>query len=69
MHNLAKFVKAVAILKPNLQFSAYQKIENEEDFKKVKWVTGEKDNVAIITTTCPHSEITWTAVKTEMDKL
>ena len=39
-------------------------------FNKVRWVTGESsDGTAIETTTNPHSEITWTKVKTEMDKL
>jgi hypothetical protein len=56
-------------LKPNVEFAAYDKMETEEDFNKVKWVTGEKDKVAITTTTNPHSELTWTKVKEEMDKL
>jgi hypothetical protein len=39
-------------------------------FNKVRWVTGESsDGTAIETTTNPHSEITWTKVKEEMDKL
>jgi hypothetical protein len=69
MNSLQKFGKAVQTLKPNVEFAAYDKMETEEDFNKVKWVTGEKDKVAITTTTNPHSELTWTAVKAEMDKL
>jgi len=42
----------------------------EEEFNKVLWKTGENEiGEAITTNTCPHSEITWTAVKAEMDKL
>ena len=45
-------------------------IETEEDFKKVNWETGIDENgFSITTNTCPHSEITWTKVKEEMDKL
>jgi hypothetical protein len=46
------------------------KIETEDDFNNVQWKTGEDEYLRMIyTTTCPHSEITWTKVKTEMDKL
>lgn len=69
MDSLQKFGKAVQTLKPNVEFAAYDKIETEEDFNKVKWVIGEENKVAITTTTNPHSELTWTAVKAEMDKL
>ena len=42
----------------------------EEAFNKVEWETGVDDlGSAISTTICPHSEITWTKVKEEMDKL
>ena len=42
----------------------------EEEFNKVLWKTGENETgEAITTTTCPHSELSWIAVKTEMDKL
>ena len=45
-------------------------IVNETDFNKVKWVTGKTDNDEAITSdTNPHSEITWTKVKEELDKL
>ena len=65
-----KFFKAVKILRPNTQMIWETPVETEEDFNKVKWVTGaNSNNEAITTNTCPHSEITWTAVKAEMDKL
>ncbi len=48
----------------------YGDVKTEEDFKKVNWETGIDENeFSITTTTCPHSEITWTKVKAEMDKL
>ena len=45
--------------------------ETEEEFNSnVKWVTGKtKTDTAILSDTNPHSELTWTAIKTEMDKL
>ena len=67
-----KFYKAIQILKANTQYiyTGVSDVETETEFNKVKWVTGENsNNEAITTTTNPHSEITWTAVKTEMDKL
>ena len=45
-------------------------VTTESQFNQVRWKTGEDSNGKIVTTTtCPHSEITWTAVKAEMDKL
>mgnify|MGYP003138392168 FL=1 len=65
-----KFFKAVKILRPNTQMIWETPIETEENFNKVKWVTGvNSDNEAITTTTNPHSELSWAAVKAEMDKL
>ena len=65
-----KFFEAVKILRPNTQMIWETPVETEEDFNKVKWVTAaNSNNEAITTNTCPHSEITWTAVKAEMDKL
>ena len=65
-----KFFKAVKILRPNTQMIWETPIETEENFNKVKWVTGvNSDNEAITTTTNPHSELSWAAIKAEMDKL
>ena len=70
MGNTDKFLKAVRTLKSNAEFSLISPVENESDFNKVLWNTGVDSNGgAIQSTTCPHSEITWTAVKAEMDKL
>jgi len=65
-----KFSTAISTLRPNTEYFYNGTIETENDFNNVNWVTGEDSNGwAISTTTCPHSELTWTAVKTEMDKL
>ena len=70
MANTDKFLKAIRTLKSNAELSLIAPIENENDFKKVLWNTGVDSNgSAIQSTTCPHSEITWTKVKEEMDKL
>mgnify|MGYP003108754911 FL=1 len=65
-----KFLSALKIVRPNTPMSFVGEIETEEDFKKVNWETGIDENgFSITTNTCPHSEITWTKIKTEMDKL
>ena len=67
-----KFHTAIATLRPNTEYVVVNKTpETEEEFNSnIEWVTGTTDNNrAIITTTNPHAEITWTAVKAEMDKL
>ena len=70
MTNLEKFWKALWILKDGVQASVIGDITSEEDFNNIEWTTGESDNRQAITTkTNPHSEITWTKVKEEMDKL
>ena len=57
-------------IKPTAQFIFTGNIDSESDFNKIEWVTGADENGdAITTTTNPHSELTWTAVKEEMDKL
>ena len=69
MTNHDKFYKALFILKPNVEATVSENINTEEDFNKIQWNTGEDNGQAIQPTTNPHSEITWTAVKAEMDKL
>ena len=72
--NLDKFGQAVKTLKSSaewhLSYGENDTVMNETLFNKIDWVTGkDADDTAITTKTNPHSEITWTAVKTEMDKL
>jgi hypothetical protein len=72
--NLDKFEQAIKTLKSTAQWSInYSESEttiNEALFNKIDWITGkDSDDTATTTTTNPHSEITWTKVKAEMDKL
>ena len=70
MENTDKFIKAVKILKDGTEYTLVSPINNESDFNKVLWNTGvDEIGSAIQSTTNPHSELTWTAVKEEMDKL
>ena len=70
MDNVTKFVTAVRNLRADTEMAFEGEITNESEFNQVKWKTGENsDGSMISTTTCPHSELTWTAVKAEMDTL
>ncbi len=70
MDNISKLYKAVNILKANVEFSySGDDINSQEDFNKIIWNTGVENGQAVQTTTNPHSELTWTKVKAEMDKL
>ena len=67
-----KFSTAIANLKSNTEYVIFNKApETEEEFNSnIEWVTGKTEtNKAILTKTNPHSELTWTKVKEEMDKL
>jgi hypothetical protein len=71
--DLEKFRIAVETLKSNATFVLNYTNETEMSealFDTIDWVTGEDEqNTAITTKINPHSEITWTKVKAEMDKL
>lgn len=70
MTNLEKFWTALNILRANTQCTVHGDISSEDDFNNIEWNTGIDDNGdAITSSTCPHSEITWNALKAEMDKL
>ena len=70
LKDIDKFIMAIKVLKPNVAFITRGTNADETAFNKVEWITGEdSDKNSITTTTCPHSEITWTKVKAEMDKL
>jgi hypothetical protein len=70
MDNISKFVKAVRNLRADTEMAFDGEITTEAEFNQVRWKTGEDSNGSMIyTTTCPHSEITWTKVNAEMDKL
>ena len=72
IQDLEKFRITVETLKANATFSLNYTNETEMSealFNKINWITGDNNGTAITTKTNPHSEITWTKVKTEMDKL
>lgn len=68
--NIVKFWTAVKILKSDVEVTLTGECLTEDDFNNLEWKTGIDENGTSITTnTCPHSEITWTLLKAEMDKL
>ena len=70
MENSTKVCIAIQTIKADAQFSFIGDILTEEDFNKINWKTGvDSEGASIMTTTNPHSELSWSAVKTEMDKL
>ena len=67
-----KFHTAMKNIKSDAKYVVSTKTpETEEEFNSnVKWITGAtENNTAILSDTNPHSELTWTKVKEEMDKL
>tara|TARA_R100000935_G_scaffold10258_1_gene20514 strand:+ start:535 stop:747 length:213 start_codon:yes stop_codon:yes gene_type:complete len=70
MENSTKACVAIKVIKENAQFSFTGDILTEEDFNNINWKTGEDvEGASIMTTTNPHSEITWSLFKAEIDKL
>ena len=67
-----KFQTAITTLKSGTEYVITHKApETEEEFNSnVEWVIGKTEtNTGILTKTNPHSELTWPAIKAEMDKL
>ena len=70
MENNNKTCVAINKLKSDAEFSFTGDILTEADFNKINWKTGvDGEDASIMTTTNPHSEITWTKFKEEFDKL
>ena len=64
MTNPEKLRKAISILKNNVNYTNHNSVINtEEMFNKIIWVDGENESLT------PPIELTWTAVKAEMDNL
>jgi|TARA_A100001015_G_C14635766_1_gene573465 hypothetical protein len=64
MTEVDKMFLSIENLKPNTPLRFDGSIVNENTYATIQWeVEGN------FTTTNPHSELTWTAVKAEMDKL
>lgn len=67
MTNIDKLFNAIETLKPNTSLIFRDEKKSgvtEETFNTIEW---EVDGS--FTTTNPHAELSWSAVKTEMDKL
>ena len=72
MDKAEKFTTAIKNLKPDVQYEFRVKPpETEEEFNtNVKWVTGGDENeMSVYAESNPHAELTWTLVKSEMDRL
>ncbi len=70
MTNIEKFWTALNTLRANTECTVNGDILTEDDFNNnIQWNTGVDGEMAITVSSCPHSEITWAAVKAEMDKL
>ncbi len=70
MTDTEKFITAINTLKSGVEYTYEGNAPiTEELFNQIRWKTGKNSAGAIESTTCPHSEITWTLLKAEMDKL
>jgi len=70
MTNLEKFWKAIMTVKSNVELTVNGDITSQDDFdNNIMWNTGVNGDTAIQSSTNPHSDITYTKVKEEMDKL
>ena len=70
MENHEKFFKALFTLKSDVECVVNGDILTEDDFNNnIEWVTGVNNEMAITVSSCPHAELSWSAVKTEMEKL
>jgi len=70
MTNLDKFWTSILILKSNVELTVKGDVTSQDDFNNnILWTTGNENGNAIQSKTNPHSELSWSAVKTEMDKL
>ena len=67
---IQKLVQAISNLKSDAVFSLKGKDGKEEEaFNDIDWIIGDNNGTALTTKDNPHSELTWTKVKEEMDKL
>ena len=68
MTNLEKMYQAIHNLRSGTDLSFKGDIVNEETFQTIDWHTGVDGDQAVTTKVNPHSELTWTKVKAEMDR-
>ena len=57
------------LVSPTPEYTYQGNMDNETVFNSVKWKTGEDSNGSAVLSDTPPSGISWSAVKTEMDKL
>ena len=71
MEKFKKFSLAINNLKPDTEYTYGANVPTSEElFNNVNWVTGVTENgLAITTTVNPHSELTWSLVLAEMNRL
>ena len=67
--DIDKLFNSIELLKPKTELTFSGEIVDENTYKTIDWKTGEINGEGITTKTNPHVELTWTAVKAEMDKL
>ena len=68
MTDLKKMYQAIQTLRSGTDLSFKGDIVNEETFQTIDWHTGVDGDQAVTTKVNPHSELTWTKVKAEMDR-
>lgn len=71
MTDSEKFQTAINTLKSGVEYTYIDDVPTTEElFNNIRWTTGVDENgLAIETTTCPHSEITFAKLLEEMNKL
>jgi hypothetical protein len=67
--DIDKLFNSIELLKPKTELTFSGEIVDENTYKTIDWKTGEINGEGITTKTNPHAELSWVAVKAEMDKL
>tara|TARA_R110001606_G_C15019597_1_gene609585 strand:- start:2 stop:190 length:189 start_codon:yes stop_codon:yes gene_type:complete len=62
---MISIIELMQTIKSNIECVIVGDLKTEEDFNKILWRQDDES----MSTNNPHSELTWTAVKAEMDKL
>ena len=65
MDIIIKLHTAIKNLKATAETAVSGDVKTEEDFNKIQWLQADKT----WSTNNPYAELTWAAVKAEMDKL
>ena len=62
---MISIIELMQTIKSNIECVIVGDLKTEEDFNKILWRQDDES----MSTNNPHAELTWTAVKAEMDKL